>query len=141
TQLDLNLVERPVERVAIRFGDDPLGRQHRRVGPRLFDVVGTEAPVKPDRIVQGSEVGVLRFGEPGHGCGHSTLKLRANNPSTAQTALRPSATTVELGVLASLPNPSGAVEGPRSGEPKFPIRGESGGGPPVALGRKREPVS
>jgi ribosomal protein S18 acetylase RimI-like enzyme len=65
--------------VAIGVGDDPGRRQHRRVRPRLLDVVGPEAPVEPDRGVELLEDRVLGLGEARHGsasCQRMELQVR-----------------------------------------------------------------
>ena len=51
-ELALDLVEPAQQLVAILGGDDLARGQHRRVGPRLRDVVGPEPPVEADRVVQ-----------------------------------------------------------------------------------------
>ncbi len=66
-ELALDLVQGGVQLVALGSRDDVLRREHRRVCARLLDVVGPEAPVERQRVVQRAEGRVLRLGETRHG--------------------------------------------------------------------------
>ena len=65
-QLGLDRVEAGEQRVAVVVADDPLRREHPRVGARLRDVVRPEAPVEVERRVDGREVRILGLGEARH---------------------------------------------------------------------------
>jgi hypothetical protein len=66
----VHLLRHPLEpaeqRVAVGLADDPGRSEHPRVGARLLDVVGPEAPVEPDRGVQLAEDPVLGLREARH---------------------------------------------------------------------------
>ena len=66
-QLGLDRVEPGEQRVAVVVADDPARGEHPRVGARLGDVVGPQAPVDVERAVERREDGVLRLGEARHG--------------------------------------------------------------------------
>ena len=78
-QLAGHLIERAVQLVAVLGADDLALGEHRRVGARLLDVVGPEAPVEADRVVQTTEGLVLGLGEAGHGA--SMLRWPRRHPA------------------------------------------------------------
>ena len=80
----------------------PVGREHRRVGARLLDVVGREAPVEADRRVHGHEDGIGRQGEAGHGPGIMTKDGSARPPRGSRRPVRPAALRVREAVLHRL---------------------------------------
>src|ERR1035437_9786066 len=61
------LLEALVELLAVLIADDPLGSEHRGVGTRLLHVVGPEAPVETDRVVDRPEDWIRGLGKAGHG--------------------------------------------------------------------------
>ena len=56
----------PLDLIELPGFDDPLARQHPRVGQRAADVLGGQAKVKAHRGVQRAEQRVLRVGQAGH---------------------------------------------------------------------------
>jgi hypothetical protein len=62
-ELDLDLLERRVQRVAVLGGDDVLRGQHPGVRAGLRDVVGPQPPVVGQRAVERAERVVGGFGE------------------------------------------------------------------------------
>ena len=90
-ELLLHALEPAEQRVAVGVGDDPGGGEHRRVGARLLDVVGPEAPVEPDRGVELTEDGC--WGSANRDTPASCLAWRSSCAPPGPTTLRPGCCT------------------------------------------------
>ena len=102
----VELLRHPIEPaeqlVEVGVADDAGGREHPRVGARLLDVVGREAPVEADRSVQGDEHRIGREAEAGHGPGIMTQDGSGRPPRPPHRSLRAAAVRVGTALLHRL---------------------------------------